>query len=179
MAEICLRHDMLICSDEIHCDLIYSGHRHIPIASLDPEISKNTITLMAPSKTYNLAGLQCSFAIIQNAELRKRYQAARGGLVPWVNLMGMIAAQSAYLHGNSWLAQLLEYLEANRDFLCETVARELPGVKMGQPEGHTWPGWIAGKPRSHTTPANTFWKRVVWRLTMGRHSAKEARVLCV
>ncbi len=141
MAEICLRHDMLICSDEIHCDLVYSGHRHIPIASLDPEISKATITLMAPSKTYNLAGLQCSFAIIQNAEIRKRYLHGRGGLVPWVNLMGMVAAQSAYQQGDSWLAQLLLYLEANRDFLCDYIARELPGVKLGKPEG-TYLAWL-------------------------------------
>ena len=141
MAEICLRHGMLICSDEIHCDLIYSGHRHIPIASLDPEISKATLTLMAPSKTYNLAGLQCSFAIIQNAEIRKRYLLAKGGLVPWVNLMGMIAAQSAYQQGDNWLAQLLRYLEANRNFLCNYVARELPGVKLGKPEG-TYLAWL-------------------------------------
>jgi cystathionine beta-lyase len=141
MAEICLRHGVMICSDEIHCDLVYSGHQHIPLASLDPEISKNTITLMAPSKTYNLAGLQCSFAIIQNPELRKRYLDARGGLMPWVNLMGMVAAQSAYQHGESWLAQLLQYLEVNRDFLCDYVSRELPGVKMGKPEG-TYLAWL-------------------------------------
>ena len=141
MAEICLRHGVFICSDEIHCDLVYSGHRHIPIAALAPEISENTITLMAPSKTYNLAGLQCSFAIIQNAELRKRYLHARGGLVPWVNLMGMVAAQSAYQHGDGWLAQLLQYLEANRDFLCDYVARELPGVKIGKAEG-TYLAWL-------------------------------------
>jgi cysteine-S-conjugate beta-lyase len=141
MAEICLRNGMTICSDEIHCDLVYSGHSHLPIASLDPEISKNAITLMAPSKTYNLAGLQCSFAIIQNAELRKRYLHGRGGLVPWVNLMGMIAAQSAYQQADNWLVQLLLYLEANRDFLCDYVARELPGVKVGRPEG-TYLAWL-------------------------------------
>jgi cystathionine beta-lyase len=140
-AEICLRHGMMICSDEIHCDLVYSGHKHIPLASLDPEISRNTITLMAPSKTYNLAGLQCSFAIIQNAELRKRYLHARGGLVPWVNLMGMVAAQSAYQQGDDWVAQLLQYLEANRDFLCDYISRELPAVKVGKPEG-TYLAWL-------------------------------------
>lgn len=140
-AEICLRHGVMICSDEIHCDLVYSAYRHVPIAALDPEISKNTITLMAPSKTYNLAGLQCSFAIIQNAELRKRYLHARVGLVPWVNLMGMVAAQAAYQQGDSWLAQLMQYLKANRDFLFDYVAHELPGVKMGKPEG-TYLAWL-------------------------------------
>jgi cystathionine beta-lyase len=141
MAEICLKHGVMICSDEIHCDLVFSGHEHIPIAALDPEISKNTITLMAPSKTFNLAGLQCSFAILQNAELRKRYRHAKGGLVPWVNLIGMVAAQSAYQQGDSWLAQLLQYLEANRDFLCDYVSQELPGVKLGKPEG-TYLAWL-------------------------------------
>ena len=68
MAEICLRHGVTICSDEIHSDLVFSGHKHTPIASLDPEIAQNTITLMAPSKTFNLAGLQCSYAIIQNRD---------------------------------------------------------------------------------------------------------------
>ena len=141
MAEICLRHDVLICSDEIHCDLVYSGHTHVPIASLDPEISKNTITLMAPSKTFNLAGLQCSFAIIQNPELRKRYLHARRGLVPWVNLMGMLAARVAYQQGDSWLVELLQYLEANRDFLFDYVAAELPGIKMYRPQG-TYLAWL-------------------------------------
>jgi cysteine-S-conjugate beta-lyase len=141
LAEICLRHGITICSDEIHCDLIYSGHQHIPIASLAAEISQSTITLMAPSKTFNLAGLQCSFAIIQNSGLRKRYLHARDGLVPWVNLMGMVAAQAAYQHGDDWLAQLMKYLEANRDFLVEYVAQELPGVKLGKPEG-TYLAWL-------------------------------------
>ena len=141
MAEICLQHDVMICSDEIHCDLVYSGHQHVPIAALDPEIAKHTITLMAPSKTYNLAGLQCSFAIIQNPELRKRYLSARKGLVPWVNLMGMLAAQVAYQQGDSWLEQLLKYLEANRDYLYDFVSSELPGVKMAKPAG-TYLAWL-------------------------------------
>ena len=71
MAEICLRHRLVICSDEIHCDLVYAGFRHIPIAALAPEVAKSTITLMAPSKTYNLAGLRCSFAVIQNPDLAR------------------------------------------------------------------------------------------------------------
>src|SRR3990172_1551721 len=88
MAEICLQRGVIICSDEIHCDLIYDGQRHTPLASLHPDIARHTITLMAPTKTFNLAGLQCSIAIIQNPELRQRYQQARRGLVSWVNLMG-------------------------------------------------------------------------------------------
>jgi cystathionine beta-lyase len=141
MAEICLRKRAILCSDEIHCDLIYPGHRHIPIASLDREIAEQTITLVAPSKTFNLAGLQCSIAIIQNSELRKRFLAARKGLVPWVNLMGLVAAEAAYRSGGEWLEQLLVYLQGNRDLLVETVHHELPGIEIAAPEG-TYLAWL-------------------------------------
>ena len=141
MAELCLARHVLICSDEIHSDLIYRGQQHIPIASLDPEIAQRTITFFAPSKTFNLPGLQASVLIIQNAELRQRYQAARQMILPWVNLMGLTAMQAAYSEGQEWLDQLLVYLEANRDFLHDFVNRELPGLNMVKPEG-TYLAWI-------------------------------------
>ncbi len=141
MAEICLRRGLVVCSDEIHCDLVYSGHRHIPIASISPEIAQNTITLMAPSKTYNIAGLSCSFAVIQNPELRKRYIQAEQGLVHGVNLLGLVASKAAYAEGQEWLDQLLAYLEGNRDFLCAFVAERLPGIKMFCPEA-TYLAWL-------------------------------------
>ncbi len=141
MAEICLARNVLICSDEIHCDLVFSGSRHIPIASLSPEVEQRSITLMAPSKTFNLAGLQCSFAIIPNPDLREQYQGARRGLVGWVNEIGQIAAEAAYSEGQEWLQQLMVYLEANRDFLFDFVQSELPGIKMARPEG-TYLAWL-------------------------------------
>jgi cystathionine beta-lyase len=141
MAEICLSQNVTICADEIHSDLLFGGHEHIPIASLDPEIGQHSITLIAPSKTFNLAGLQCGFAIIPNAELRQKFRAAREGLVPWVNAMGLIAAQAAYCEGQPWLERVLRYLEANRDFLGEFVVRELPGIQMTKPEG-TYLAWL-------------------------------------
>jgi cystathionine beta-lyase len=141
MAEICLRHDVVICSDEIHCDLVFDEREHLPIASLDPEIAQRTITLMAPSKTYNVAGLKFSLAIIQNPELRKKYEAAKAGLVPGVNLMGYIAALAAYQDGQPWLDALLQYLEANRDYLLHEVKTRLPGICMPQPEG-TYLAWL-------------------------------------
>jgi cystathionine beta-lyase len=141
MAEICLRHGLVICSDEIHCDLIFSGQRHIPIASLDPEIAQNTITLIAPSKTYNIAGLGCSVAIIQNDSLRRRFRNAHKGLVHGVNVLGWVAAVAAYRDGQEWLDQLLVYLEANRDFLYDYVKRELPSIRMAKPEG-TYLAWL-------------------------------------
>lgn len=155
MAEVCLRKDIVICSDEIHCDFIYSGRTHIPIASLDDEIAQKTITLIAPSKTFNIAGLEFSVAIIQNPDLRKQYEKARLGLAGWPNLLGDIAAVSAYRDGLEWLVQILAYLEANRDFLADTVHREMQGVRMNVPQG-TYLAWldcraagIEGSPYEH------------------------------
>lgn len=141
MAELCLRHGVMLCSDEIHCDLLFSGTRHIPIAALDPEIAARTITLMAPSKTYNIAGLECSFAVIQNPDLRRRFEAARRGIVPGCNLLGYVAALAAYRDGQAWLDEVLCYLEANRDFLRQLVAAELPGITMSPVEA-TYLAWL-------------------------------------
>jgi cystathionine beta-lyase len=141
MAELCLSREVLICADEIHGDLIYRGQQYLPIASLDPEIAQRTITFFAPSKTFNLPGLQASVLIIQNAELRQRYQAARQMMLPWVNVMGLTAMQAAYREGQEWLDRLLVYLEANRDFVYDFVASELPGLSMAKPEG-TYLAWI-------------------------------------
>jgi cystathionine beta-lyase len=142
MAEICLRHDVVICSDEIHCDLVFPGHPHLPVASLDPEIAAKTITLMAPSKTYNIAGIHASVAIIQNEALRHRFEAARAGLVPGLDVLGYTAILAAYRDGGEWLEQALRYLEANRDYLFDYVtAGKLPGLAMAKPEG-TYLAWL-------------------------------------
>jgi len=141
LAELCLRHDIVICSDEIHCDLLFSGSQHIPIASLAPEIADRTITLMAPSKTFNIAGLYCSVAIIQNPELRHKFNAARADLVGWPNILGYTAALAAYRHGQPWLDEVLRYLEGNRDFLLQYVAEHLPGISIVKPEG-TYLAWL-------------------------------------
>lgn len=141
MAEICLKHGLTIISDEIHSDLVFSPNRHTPIAALDPEIARNTVTLMAPSKTFNLAGLQCSFAVIPDASLRKRYVAGKQGLVGWVNLLAQTAAEAAYSEGQEWLDQLLVYLQSNRDFLASYVSEHLPDIKMASPEG-TYLAWL-------------------------------------
>jgi len=141
LAEICLRKGLVICSDEIHCDLVFSGHPHTPIAALDPEVARRSITLMAPSKTYNIAGLDCSIVIIQDAVLRDRFCKAGKGMVKGVNVLGLTAALAAYRDGQSWLDEVLAYLEGNRDYLASYVARELPGVTMGVPDG-TYLAWL-------------------------------------
>jgi cystathionine beta-lyase len=142
MAAICLERSLPIIADEIHCDLLYSGQPHVPMASLAPEIEQRTITLMAPSKTFNLAGLKVSVAVIPNAALRERFLAARGDFVQaQVNIMGYAAALAAYRDGHEWLQQLMRYLEANRDYLVEYVREHLPGVTMVAPEG-TYLAWL-------------------------------------
>jgi len=141
LAEICLRHRLVIVSDEIHCDLVFSGRRHIPIASLDAEIARNTVTLMAPSKTFNIAGINASFAVIQNPELRMKFQKARAGLVGDVNLMGWVATLAAFQEGAEWLEQLLLYLERNRDDLAAHIAQHFPGIRLSKPEA-TYLAWL-------------------------------------
>ncbi len=141
MAEICLRHNVLICADEIHSDLVFSGHQHIPIASLDGAVAQQSLTLIAPSKTFNIAGLACSVGVIPNAELRSKFMQAGKGMVHGVNLLGLVAAQAAYREGAPWLEDLMTYLEANRDWLFEFVNQHLPGVKMNRPEG-TYLAWL-------------------------------------
>jgi len=141
MAEICLRRGLLICADEIHCELTFSGQQHVPIASLDPEIAACTITLMAPSKTFNLPGLKCSVAIIPDARLREKFVAAQVDLVRAVNILGYAASLAAYRDGQPWLDELLRYLEANRDFLVGYVRAKMPGVAVAAPEG-TYLAWL-------------------------------------
>jgi cystathionine beta-lyase len=141
LAEICVRHDVVICSDEIHCDLVYQGHQHIPIASLAPEIAAQTITFFAPSKTYNIAGLSCSVGVVQNPDLRAKLEQAGAGLVPDVNVLGFTAALAAYRDGQAWLDALLVYLERNRDYVLESIAAHMPGMKCKQPQG-TFLAWL-------------------------------------
>jgi len=141
LAEVCLRRGLAIVADEIHCELTLDGQRHTPIASLAPEISERTITLMAPSKTFNLAGLKCSVAIIPNAALREKFVAGRVDLVQTVNVLGYAAAFAAYRDGQPWLDELLRYLEANRDFVVEYVRARLPGVAVAPPEA-TYLAWL-------------------------------------
>lgn len=141
VADFCLRHRLVLTSDEIHCDLILDDSPHTPIAALSPEIAARTVTLMAPSKTYNIPGLGCSVAIIPDAALRQRYESAAAGIVPDVNLFGLVAGEAAWRQGEPWRQDLLAYLRGNRDFLQDFVARELPGVTMTPVEA-TYLAWL-------------------------------------
>lgn len=141
MAAICLAHGTGIIADEIHCDLALGGNVHTPIASLSPEIEAATITLMAPSKTFNLAGMKAALAIIPNPELRERFEAAKGGLVGAINILGAHAMLAAYRDCDDWLEELTAYLTGNRDYLAAFVAERMPGVVMHPPEG-TYLAWL-------------------------------------
>jgi cystathionine beta-lyase len=141
IAEICLRHNVIICSDEIHCDLLFPGYHHLPIAGLNPEVANQTVTLMAPSKTFNLAGLHCGFAIIQNPRLRKIWETFSHGLIPGVNIMGHVAAHAGYRDAQEWLDQVLLYLKDNRDFLEQFLKDKLPHIRMTKMEA-TYLAWL-------------------------------------
>ncbi|MGC3875099.1 MalY/PatB family protein [Halomonas sp. GXIMD04776] len=140
VAELAERHDLLIVSDELHCDLILDDEPHRPLAALFPELARRVITLWAPSKTFNVAGLTCACAVISDATLRKRFEQAMSGLMPSVNVLGLLAAEIAYAEGESWRQALLEVLRVNRDRIGEYVAR-WPGVSWHAPES-TYLAWL-------------------------------------
>jgi cystathionine beta-lyase len=155
LAAIIIKHDLYICSDEIHCDLILEqGLEHIPMASINDEIAKRTITLMAPSKTYNIAGLGCSFAIITDPKLRQQFINVRKGIVPDVNLLGYTAAIAAYKDGDEWNKQQLNYLRENRDYLQHEI-NQIPGLKL-LPVEATYLAWIDISGAKLSNPAHFF-----------------------
>jgi len=141
LAEFCTRHDLTVCSDEIHCDLILEpGLAHAPFATVNAEIAGRSITLMAPSKTYNIPGLGCSFAVIPDAALRHRFTGAMRGIVPDANVLGLVAAEAAYRDGEDWRRALVDVLRRNRDRVQSAVAA-MPGLRMTPIEA-TYLAWI-------------------------------------
>ncbi|HEY0965950.1 MAG TPA: PatB family C-S lyase [Opitutaceae bacterium] len=143
MGEFCARHNLVLCSDEIHCDLVLNPElTHIPAASLSPEIAARTVTLMAPSKTYNVPGLGTSFAIISDPALRLRFTKACAGIVAEVTTLGFTACEAAYRDSEPWRQGLIAYLRGNRDFLLDFIAREMPGVKVEAPIEATYLAWL-------------------------------------
>jgi cystathionine beta-lyase len=144
LTDICLRKNILICSDEIHCDLVLeSSIRHIPTAALSPQAADLTITLMSASKTFNLPGLNCAFAIIPNTQIRRQFRQATFGIVPHVNAFGYSGTMAAFGQCHDWHVQLREYLRQNRDMLVQGVG-PLSGLKMDKPEA-TYLAWLDGR----------------------------------
>ena len=155
IAEVCLRHDIILCSDEIHCDLVLDGGLHTPTATLGPEISARTITLMAPSKTFNIPGLSCSLAIIENAELRTQFNRARSGIVPWTNALGYAACLAAYRDCEPWRLALIDYLRGNEQLLHRFINEDIPGLAMDHVQA-TYLAWIDTRPLGLPHPERFF-----------------------
>ncbi len=127
LAAFCNRHDIAICADEIHCDLILDKEKvHIPIATLGPEVAARTITMMAPSKTFNLPGLGCAFAVISDQKLRRRFKRAMAGIVPRPNVLGYVAAMAAFSECADWHAALLDYLRGNLETVTRAIEQMAP-----------------------------------------------------
>jgi cystathionine beta-lyase len=142
IGEICSKYKLLVIADEIHQDLVFSGHKHIPYASLSETFAQGSITCITPSKTFNLAGLQAASVIIPNEEIRRKYNALLKTLsLHMESYFGLTAIESSYTHGDEWLDQLLLYLEGNLDYLLEFTKNHLPNVKVIKPDG-TYLVWI-------------------------------------
>ena len=155
LAEHAEANDLVVCSDEIHCGLILDDDkRHIPFASLSPEIARRTITLMAPSKTFNIPGLGCAFAVIADPALRRRFEGAMHGIVPHVNVLGLAACEAAFRDSGDWHRDLIAYLAGNRDRVAEVVSA-LPAVRMTPVEA-TYLAWLDVRDLKLERPATHF-----------------------
>ena len=152
IGRLCLKHHVLLISDEIHCDLVFNAYKHIPTAGLSPEIAENTLTCLASSKTFNTAGLSTSNVVVSNPILRSKLD----GIIQSVhvdsgNLFGAIASEAAYAHGNEWHKQLIEYLEGNVDLVRSFLKEKLPNVKLIEPEA-TYLLWLDFRELGLTQP---------------------------
>lgn len=142
IADLCIKYNCKILADEIHSDLIFEPHHHVPIASLDESYREHIMTCIAPSKTFNLAGLQASAVIIPDSEMRKKFQATQGRLgFSGLNTFGIIGLEAAYRHGEAWLDELLAYLKENIEITRGFIEKELPDLTLMEPDG-TYLLWI-------------------------------------
>jgi cysteine-S-conjugate beta-lyase len=141
IAELCLKYDVLLCSDEIHCDLILDETKqHFSVASLNKDIENQSITLLSPSKTFNIAGLGCSFAVIPNADFRKKFIKGMFGIMPMLSSFAYEAALAAYTVGEPWLLEMLKYLRANHAYFLKEI-NQIEGLEM-KPLAATYLAWV-------------------------------------
>jgi cystathionine beta-lyase len=142
LVNICVENDIIILSDEIHADLVFAPNKHIPIASISEKAKQQTLTFMAPTKTFNMAGLSTSFVVIENETLQKKYKAILSSFHLFQgNVFGNVATEAAYTKGADWLKQMLTYTEQNIDFTADFFRKNLPLLKFFKPEG-TYLLWI-------------------------------------
>jgi cystathionine beta-lyase len=160
------KHDLIVCSDEIHAELVYNGHQHTPLAMVAPELASRVITLYAPSKTFNIPGLGSAAAIVPDEALRNKLRTTgyHFGMIP--NALGFVAAEAAYRDGDHWLTALMTHLEGNRDFVVEYVAAHMPGVTVTRPEA-TYLAWMDFRAVGLDDPFKFFLKEAKVALTNG------------
>jgi cystathionine beta-lyase len=142
LADFCERHDLILISDEIHCDLVFDAEaKHTLTATLSEQIADRTVTLMAPSKTYNLPGLACAFSVIENTKLRAQFQKTIRGIITEVNCFGYAGITAAYDHGEPWRQALLTYLRNNYNLIYDFISREIPEITF-RPMESTYLAWL-------------------------------------
>jgi cystathionine beta-lyase len=141
LAEIAIEHDLIVLADEIHADLVYDGRTHVPFATLGPEVEARTITFTSATKAFNIAGLRCAVAVMGSVDLKRRFDAIHRNIRGGLNAPGIAATRVAWTECESWLAEVLGYLQANRDFLADFVRDQLPGVRHHKPEA-TYLAWL-------------------------------------
>jgi cystathionine beta-lyase len=141
LGEIVIGHGATVISDEIHCELMFKGYTHTPFGSISRDFEQHSIVCMAPSKTFNLAGLSASSIIIPDKKLRDAFQQAQAGMVHGPNLFGLVAMEAAYKYGDEWLEQLLDYLQGNLDFTLDYFKKNIPKIVPIKPQG-TYLLWL-------------------------------------
>jgi cystathionine beta-lyase len=141
IAEIALANDLVVISDEIHADLVLSGARFVPFASLSPEVAARTLTLNSASKAFHIAGLRCAVGVFGSDEMKRRFAGVPRHVRGGINILGFEATRAAWLHGGPWLDAVVAHLRGNRDFLARAVAERLPGVVHHPPEA-TYLAWL-------------------------------------
>jgi len=160
LAAFCETHDLVLVADEIHCDLILdeASTPHYSALNLPPALGRRTITLLSPSKTWNIAGLGYAFAVIPDDSLRRRFAATRGHTLSEINALSFYAAEAAYRHGEPWRQELLAYLAGNRDALIEFIRTRCPGLSVTPPEA-TYLAWLDARTLGVANPATHFEQR--------------------
>jgi cystathionine beta-lyase len=138
---VIIRHDAVVVSDEVHCELLFKGHTHVPFAAISSEFEQHCVVCQAGSKTFNLAGLGASTIIIPNPRLRDAFNAARAGILPQPDVFGLVALEAAYRDGDEWLEQVLAYLQGNLEFMMAFVNERIPKLGIIEPEG-TYLVWL-------------------------------------
>ncbi len=170
LAEFALANDLVVVSDEIHCDLVYEQHGHIPFATLSPQVEAQTVTLNSASKSFNIAGLRCAVAHFGSADLQRRFtdrfpRHIRGGM----GILGLYASIAAWRESQAWLDAVAQHLEANRNAVVDTLARRMPAIHCHEPEG-TYLAWLdCSRLELPTSPAAHFLEHGRVALSDGRH----------